>query len=167
MTYTTDAQVTAHLPSTLPEEWDAVGERATYIADASELVEGMVGGGFAVGTYDGATQKFPDVGDDPPTPMIIQIATGYVAAGLILDDMKAQLGGKKTGKEQHDIAEGYLRNIRSGEIEVRDEDGTAYHRDGIATNVESTTPVFGVGRYDADGNLVSSEEGSTDDFVAG
>ena len=61
-TYCTDAQMIAKLPGgALPTSMDTANERATYIAQGSALVDDKTPKSFAYGTYDGASQKFPNV----------------------------------------------------------------------------------------------------------
>lgn len=85
-TYTTGAKVLIHLPDDLPAS--VTNHTANDIADASALCESRVGSCFSLAYEDGA-QKFPDIGSDPPTPAMIELAVRYLA----VSQQYTRLGG--------------------------------------------------------------------------
>jgi len=167
-TYCTDEQVVRLLPTNLPTDVDTEAERtaAGYRTEASRAAEEMVGPSFGMGTFDSATQKYPNVTGTPSTPQSIQRLTATIAASVLLDHIhfvsRAGLGG---GALLQDAAE-QAELIRSGAVHVIDSAGTAYG--GRSANVVRTTgdgvPVFTRGDYDEDGALLSDVAGSLDDL---
>lgn len=171
MTYCTDAQVAAYLPDGLPTDVDTSGERATYLSQGSALAEGYVGERFALGSFSGATQKFPEVTGTPSTPMVVQIAAAKFAAAILLRHIGfASNFGRSSvvadADKLEEEAKAMCAEMRDGFVDVIDSAGTRYGDVGVAGTATTSEPVFSVGRYDADGELVSEESGSTDGFIA-
>lgn len=171
-TYCTDADVLAYLPTAdgtdLGSSLDTAEERAPYITRGSRATDESAGGRFALGTHDSATQKFPNVASDPSTPECIRELASLWTAALILDAIHSANRRVTTGGERRADAEALAAVIKAGERDVIDSDGTRY---GDSSSLISHTgagsePVFTIGRYDADGNQVSDEAGTTDDFVS-
>lgn len=116
-TYTLEANVNRHLPGTLPSE--VTDEVATDIAAASEVVEANCGSRYGL-NYKTGTQKFPDIGDSPATPAIIELCARWLAASYQLDRFSDQVKeGKITRSEKLEKkAMNQLNKIKEGEVQV-------------------------------------------------
>jgi hypothetical protein len=119
-TYTTSAKVLTLLPDSPPS---GVTTNTTQdIADASAVIESLVGDQYAL-SYNTSSQKFPDVGDTPATPAIIELAARYYAAHLQLlrlkmlqtvDEGEEDSLGNAYRRKAEELAEG----VRSGQHHV-------------------------------------------------
>jgi len=88
---------------------------AADIATASGLVEAGVGPDFPA-VYKTNTQKFPDIGDNPATPAIIEIATRFYAASLQFKRLGESVGEGEIPQSTKywDMAEQIVQEIREG-----------------------------------------------------
>ncbi len=162
--YTTDTRVTAHLPTNLPDSLDTAGERAEYLTRGSALAESLVGPRFPLGEYGGATQKFPDADDSPPTPEIISELAALCAAALILGRVGVDnMSGGSAGAELREKAAELAGQIRSGDLDVVDSAGTRYgdRASAIVSTDSGAEPVFSIGRHGEDGECL--RPGTLDD----
>lgn len=169
MKYCSDGDVTRHLPTSLPTAFDTAAERLPYITRASGEVQELLLAVIPMGSYEGATQMFPDVDDDgdADTPETIRGIVGRLAAIAIRGDMRtvARDVGPKPSEELQEWVDARVAGILEGRIVITDSAGTSYVRSAIATNVEGSVPVFTQGRYDADGEVIG-DVGSLDEYVA-
>jgi hypothetical protein len=117
-TYTTSANVQLELPSTLPTDF-VTNNMTTMIADASAIVDAMVGPDYAF-SYNSSTEKFPAIGDTPATPSIIEKCARLVAAaeGYVRLKEINKLSGKDMETKLRRQAEKKLLAIRDGEYGV-------------------------------------------------
>jgi len=164
--YCDDGEVTQWLPPNLPASVDTSGERAAYITKASDWVESQLVGVIALGTYGSTTQMFPDKGSSPDTPALIQMITGYYAAGLVGDKLVLLANwDPKQGNYLRKRAAEEVDTILSGRAHVI-EDGSVRSRANIATDVENTVPRFTIATRNVDGDVVG-DDGTLDGLVAG
>lgn len=122
-TYTTSAKVLVQLPSSPPSS--VTDNLAEDIADASGIVEAMVGTSFPL-SYEGSSQKFPDITSDPATPAIVALAATYLAASRQFQRLGESVGenGIPQSEQLHARAMAILDMIREGKIDVTLSDGT-------------------------------------------
>lgn len=129
-TYTTSAKVLVQLPDSPPSS--VTDNLAEDIADASGIVEAMVGPSFSL-SYESSSQKFPDITSDPATPAIVALAATYLAASRQFQRLGESVGeGDIPQSEQlHARAMAILEMIRDGKIDVTLSDGTRLLSTGL------------------------------------
>lgn len=117
-TYTTSAKVQLELPSDLPTNFIST-YMTTMIADASDIVETMVGDDYAF-SYESSAQKFPDITSDPATPAIIEKCARLIAAaeGYVRLKELNKLSGKDMETKLRRQAEKKLLAICDGDYVI-------------------------------------------------
>ena len=159
--YTSDANLVTELPASLPAGLDSAAERLPYVEQASALADALVGPDFPVN----AGQRFPDIGADPPTPPVVELATRKLAASMVYGALHVVNGGGGADMRETLSAEAleWFRRIREREIALTGADGGELGMDDTVTSSTCfAEPTFRVGRYDADGSLLDDTEGSLD-----
>jgi len=158
--YTSTTNVEALLPSSLPSAIEAA-DKARWISDASAMVDGLVGPRFPMLSTH---QKFAD---SPSAPALIELCARWLAAYfgfLQLREINKTDKVPSQATQYRKLAEDYLAQIAAGKASIYSSAGADL---GSEELVDSTTvdrdPVFERGEYE-DGELVSDEAGSLDDF---
>jgi len=144
--YTTIEAVEQWTPSNLPDTIDNTF-KTNAIAQASEEIDAaLTKFGLA---YKSNTQKFPDITDSPPTPVIIQEVAQWLAAYRYYVKLKEinKNMEMKQGFLLRDMAKKRLERINNGEMDVILSDGTKieryvndiYHtKDGVEPRINDT-----------------------------
>ena len=115
--YTNSTNVNKHLPSGLPAA--VTGQVATDIADASAMVDALVGSRYPM-SYGSSDQRFPEIDGTPATPEIIEQAARFLAVSYQFARTKEhRRDDKSTAEERYaERAEKLLKAIREGGLAV-------------------------------------------------
>jgi len=157
--YATVAGCQGDLPDSLPSEMDSAFILAR-IMRATAIVDGSVGSKFSA-AYNSSTQKF----DPDNIPAIIEQITQELAVSYCLKNMGRIIntGEAPTYAILQSNAKSQLNQIREGELQVIDPDGTTLGvSSDITHNMSGIAPTISKGRYDADGTLQDDNAGTLD-----
>lgn len=161
-TYTTTSRVDDLLPSSLPATIDS-DDKAQWVADASAMVDGMVGPKYPI---QSSGQKFADITDSPATPAWIELCARWLAAYfgyLKLKEINKASKSVGMGATYYKLATEHLKQIREGEIDLYDSAGADLaSTETMWSTTQNRDPAFARGRYE-DG-VLQGDAGSLDDF---
>ena len=147
------------LPSSLPAAI-TTAHKNQWIADASAMVDGMVGHRFPMLS---TSQKFAD---SPSAPAWIELATRWLAGYFGFLRLREINKSDKTPSQAtnyYKLANDSLEKIRDGKIDIYDAAGADLaSAETIWSSSEELDPVFSRGEY-IDGTL-QGDEGTLDDF---
>ena len=166
-TYCDDTTLLRRLPpsGTLPADVDTEAERLPFIQDGSALAESGVGPRFVRGS-ESSTQKFPDITSSPATPEVIQQLAVAYAAALVTQKISVAVTNGPNWQEMMNDADTLAAQIFEGLKTVEDSAGTVYGAlpKFASSAATGTKPIFSMGDYDADGNLLTADPGTLDRF---